>query len=421
MISKIIEKLKKPAILYTLSSLIYSFSTYIILLFIPYKLNLGSMAEFAAVLNIVMMISFIFELGVVTSFLRYNQLYSVTKYINSYMQIVIFIIMILFSETFLGDYLDSFFGANNLSLDRTYIYFAAFAILSWVFFKNIFLANKKIGTIFVNAVILTVLRIAFLLYILLSSNSFSMDMIYLYLFIAPFALIILYNLSFNLHSLKESLAFVGEKRYRKIFYKRFKEVLFFALTTYIISILYVYSSRYPILYLTKHNATKLLAELGYATSIGGMIIIFTVSIRSYMISKFNISNIKEIKEYIATLSSYKVKFLIFSPLFSAAIALIIYLIKPKYLTVDTAIYVFILVESYLAISYLGMFSLLSKTFNFNNIELKLNIIRLLIVFLWVHFMLISHPLIGFFGLNFSMVLVELFFAKMVLDRVKIKK
>jgi len=107
--------------------------------------------------------------------------------------------------------------------------------------------------------------------------------------------------------------------------------------------------------------------------------------------------------------------------FSFLMALFVYIIKPSYLSIDTAIFVFILVESYLASSYLGMFSLLSKTFNFNNLELKLNVIRLILVAVWVHTMLLRSPIVGFLGLNLSMVLVELFFAKIVLDRVKKKR
>jgi hypothetical protein len=417
MLSKIVDKLKNPAILYTLSSLIYSFSTYIIVLLVPYKLNLESMADFSASLNIVMMLSFIFEFGVVTSYLRYNQLYSVTKYVNAYFQIAIFLLMFFMSGTFLGGYIDDFFGAKNITLKSSFVYLSAFAVLSWVFFKNIFLANKKINMIFINAVVLTLIRIGFLAYILLSSESFSMDKIYLYLFILPFIFIMFFNLKYDLEAFKESFSLAKNRIDRKLFFKRAKQIVIFALTTYVISVLYVYTSRYAVIYLTKHDATKLIAELGYATSFGGMIIIFSVSLRSYLISKFNISNTKEIKEYIKTMASYKFKFIVLSLLFSAFLALVVYLIKPKYLSFDTVIFVFVLVQAYLTSAYLGMFSLLSKTFNFNNLELRLNLIRLALVIFWVHLLLLDYPIIGFIGLNLSMVFVEVYFAKIVLDRV----
>jgi len=421
LIQKIIEKLKSPAILYTLSSLIYSFSTYMVLLFVPYKLNLESMAQFSAVVNISMMLSFVFEFGVVTSFLRFNQLYAITKYINAYMQIVIFLIMILLSISFLGDPIDSFLGIDKIDVKRSYVYLIAFAILSWVFFKNIFLSNKKIGTIFVNAVVLTLIRLISLAVILFSSYNFSIEDILLYLFIAPFAVIMFYNLNYDLGAIKDSIKFFSNIRAKRIFFKRFKTILIFALTTYVISLLFVYTSRYPIIYLTKENATKLLAEIGYATSIGGMIIIFSVSIRSYLISKFNISNTDEIKRYIETMFSYRYKFLIATFLLSTLLSLVVYYIKPSYLSFDTVIYVFILVVSYAFSTYLGMFSLLSKTFNFNNLELRLNILRLILVLFWTNLFLIDHNMIGYIGLNLSMVAVEFIFAKIVLNRVAQKR
>ncbi len=420
MIPKVIAKLKTPAILYTLASLIYSFSTYVVVLLIPYKLDLESMAHFSAALNIVMMLSFIFEFGVVTSYLRYNQLYRTTHYINAAMQLIIFLMMIVTCETFLGDLIDQFLGGEKVDLDRRYIYLSAFAVLAWVFFKNIFLANKQIPTIFFNALVLTVARVGFLIYILLSSTELSLDRIYLYLFILPFGGIIFYNLKYVLSIFSEVRSYWQNPVHRQIFFKRFKRVLFFALTTYVISILYVYASRYPIVYLTKESATKLLAELGYAVSFGGMIIVFSVSLRSYLISKFNISNTEEISQYIKTMASYKYRMFFGSLLVSLILSLIVYMIKPDYMSVDTAYFVFILVEAYLLSAYLGMFSLLSKTFNFNNLELKLNLSRLAVVIFWSYTLLLSHPIWGFFAINMSMVLIELIFAKIVLNRVEKK-
>ena len=421
MISKIKAKLSNNATLYLLASLIYSFSTYIVVLLIPYKLNLALMADFSAALNIIMMLSFVFEFGVVTSYLRYNQLYAPTRYINAYIQLAIFIFILFVSQTFLGDALDHFLGMDNVDLNQNYLYMAVFAILSWVFFKNIFLANKNIMMILINAVILTALRIAMLGYILWSDASFSTDEIYLYLFILPFAFIIFFNLKHDFSEFKSSLTFAKDAKQRALFFKRAKQILIFAFTTYMITIIFVYTSRYAVIYLTKMNATQLIADLGYATSFGGLIVIFSVSLRSFFISKFNISNPDEIDRYITKMASFKVKFLIASIMISGIIALLVYLIKPDYLSMDAVIFVFLLVEAYLLSAYLGMFSLLSKTFNFNNLELKLNILRFILVFGFTHLLLLKYPIAGFSAINLSMVLVELYFAKIVLGKVAEKR
>ena len=417
MFKKIIQKLKSPAILYTLSSLIYSFSTNMILLFIPYKLNLESMAQFTAILNISFMLSFIFEFGIVTSFLRFNQLYSITKYVNAYMQIILFLFMFILAITSLGYPIDKFLAIDALNIDRGYVYLVAFVVLSWVFFKNIFLSNKKTEFIFFNALILTIIRVLVLIAILIDSNKFSMQEIYLYLFILPFIFVIFFNLKNVFENFTDSLKYISKKGVRAVFFKRFRSITFFALTTYIISILFVYASRYPVIYLTKESVTKILAEIGYATTIGGIIIIFSVSIRSYFISKFNISNTDEIKRYIDIMFSYRYKVFLITLTFAILVSYLIYLIKPDYLSFDTVVYVFILVISYAFSSYLGMFSLLSKTFNFNNLELSLNIFRLLLVIFWTNLFLKDQPIVGYIGLNFSMVAVEFIFATIVLRRV----
>ncbi len=379
------------------------------------------MADFSAALNIIMMLSFVFEFGVVTSYLRYNQLYAPTRYINAYMQLAIFILVFITSQTLLGEGLDHLLGMDNVALNQNYLYMAVFAVLSWVFFKNIFLANKNIMMIFINALILTILRISMLGYILWSDASFSNDEIYLYLFVLPFSLIIFFNLKHDFSTFVHSFSFIKNPQHRVIFYKRAKQIMLFALTTYLISIIFVYTSRYAMIYLTKMNATQLIADLGYATSFGGLIVIFSVSLRSFFISKFNISNPDEIKSYIQKMASYKYKFIFASIMISVLLAYLVDLIKPAYLSINAVIFVFLLVEAYLLSAYLGMFSLLSKTFNFNNLELKLNIMRFVLVFGFAHLLLLEYPIAGFSAINLSMVLVELYFAKIVLERVSQKR
>jgi hypothetical protein len=375
------------------------------------------MADFSATLNTVMMLSFVFELGVVTSYLRYNQLYSATKYINAFIQLSIFLLIIIISQTLLGDYLDQFFGMHNIDISKGLVYFSAFAILNWVFFKNIFLSNKKIKVILFNAIFLTSVRVLLLGYILISSTKFSINDIYLYLFVIPFIVIISFNLKHDLSKIKESFSFLSNKTHLKIFAKRAKDIVKFSITTYIISILYVYTTRYALIYLTKENATELIAELGYAMSFGGVILIFSVSIRSFLISRFNISDTKAIKEYITKMKSYGVKFIVFSLLFSMMLGCIVCEIRPDYMSARVGVFTAILVESYLLSAYLGLFSLLSKTFNFNNLELRLNIIRLVLVLIVVKLFLLKYPIFGFFALNFAIVAVAAYFAWVVLNRV----
>jgi hypothetical protein len=251
----------------------------------------------------------------------------------------------------------------------------------------------------------------------MQKEKVSLDMIYLYLFIAPFILIAIFNMKYNIEFLSKSFVKMKDKRNISIFRKRFKQLLAFSVLAYIINTLYIYTSRYAIVYLTDEGMTELLAELGYAFSFGGLIMIFTVSIRLYLISKFNISNVDEIVKYVKKINGYKFIFGAVAISFSSFVAYTVYLIKPDYLSDRTAIFLFILILSYMAIAYFSMFTLLSKTFDFNKLELVLNFVRLLLVMLATHLLIGDYPIIGFTVVSFCMVLIEYIFAKIVLKRV----
>ncbi len=417
MINKIKKKLSNNGTLFLLASLTYSASTFIIVFLIPYKLDLKMMADFSAALNIAMMLSFVFEFGVATSYLRYNQLYGVTKYINAYIQLGVFLLIFIVSQSFIGGIINQFMGMDNVNLNSNYLYLVVFAVLSWIFFKNIFLSNKNIKFIFYNSIFLTFVRISILIYILLSSRKFSTDEIFLYLFIAPFVLIMFINLKTIISDLIASFSYINSTTNKKLFFKRFKQIIIFSIGTYIIGIIFVYGSRYALIYLTKMNATQLIAEIGYAMSFGGIINMFSVSVRSYLISKFNISDVKAIKNYIDTMLSYKYKYALGAIVLSLLISLLVYVIKPNYMSFNTVAFVFILSITYFMTAYAGMFTLLSKTFNYNKLEIYFNITRLVLVMLFSYLLLIDYPILGFLCINISSALVVFVFAKLVLKKV----
>ncbi len=417
-----LEKLKKLATnegaLYFLSSLIYSFSTYLIALLIPYKLHLETMADFSAAFNIIMLLSFVFEFGIVTSFLRHNQIYKTTKYINAFLQLLIFGLMLILANSALGSLLDKAFGIGSIDIKQEYIYLSALSVLMWVFFKNNLLAKKNIRFIIVNSFIILFIRIGFLIYIFMSEESIDLNHIYLYLFIVPFLFMLLLSLKGNiLYTIEAVKSAYHDKRYITIMIKRLKQFMLFSSITYLITFLYVYAGRYPIIYVTEHKMTVLMAELGYAFSFFGLVLVFITSIRSYLISKFNISDMDAIMIYVDKIEKVKWKFFLGALVASTLVAYMVYLIKPSYLSDRSVIFVFILILSYMLIAYFSLITLLSKTFNFNYLELLLNSIRLVLVLLSVYFMFGEYPIIGFIMMNSVMVGVEYIFAQKVLYKV----
>jgi hypothetical protein len=417
MLSKIKALLTNEGTLFFISNLVYSFSTYLIALLIPYKLNIESMADFSAAFNIVMMLIFVFEFGLTVSYLRFNQIYKISDQINAAIQLLIFVLLFILSQTVLGHYADIFFGVQNLGISQELIYLSIFALLSWIFFKTTLLAKKRIRDIIVHSFLILGARVAFLVYILFFVKDIDLDKIYLYLFILPFAIVMLLNIKFDITALSVCRGKFLDSRFRDLFKKRFKQFLLFSALTYVINGLYVYTNRYAIIYMVDQKMTVTLAEIGYAMSFGGLIMIFITSLRSYFLSKFNISDMGAVKAHIAGLKRYRWLVLFGGILVASSIAAVVYFIKPGYLSIDSAIYVLILIYESIIVAYLSMFSLLSKTFNFNMLELKLNFIRLLLVVGAVHMLFRTHPIIGFIAINLVIVAVEYYFARVVLKKI----
>ncbi len=417
LVSKIKRLLANEGTMFFISNLVYSFSTYLIALLIPYKLNIDTMADFSAAFNIVMMLIFVFEFGLTVSYLRFNQIYKISDQINAMIQTLIFVLLFILSQTVLGEYTDRLFGVQNLGISQAYIYLSIFALLSWIFFKTTLLAKKRIRFIIVNSFIILGVRVAFLLYILFWATDIDLSMIYIDLFILPFAMVILLNLKYNFSFLTACREKVQSKPFRHLFFRRMKQFVIFSALTYIINGLFIYTNRYAIIYMVNEKMTVTLAELGYAMSFGGLIMIFISSLRSYFLSKFNMSQMDAVMAHINGLKKFKWYVLLGGIAVSAAIAGVVYLIKPAYLSVNSPLYVFILIFESIIVAYLSLFSLLSKTFNFNMLELKLNIIRLVLVVIAVHMLFKSSPIIGFIAINLVIVGVEYYFARTILKRI----
>lgn len=416
MTSKVKKLLSHEGILFFLSNLVYSFSTYLIAIIIPYKLNTYLMAEFSAGFNILMLLIFVFEFGLTISFLRYSQIYHIANYLNAFFQMFVFALILLFAFTAFSGPIDRLFGLSNLEIEKIYVYISVVMLLSWILFKNTLLAKKNIKSIIIHSFIILGLRIIFLSYIMMSATIMIND-VFIYLFIIPFLIVLLFNLKENLLLLYQALFSLSDKRVIIVFFRKAKRYISYSIVTYIIGALYIYTGRYVIIYLSNHDEHALLAELGYAISFLGLILIFIASARTYFISKYNIGDIENILNYINKLKSYQSIFIIAAVLISAAIAFLVYFIKPGYLSYASSIYVFMLIFSYTLIAFYSLFTLLSKTFNYNMLELGLNIIRLLLVIAVTHLIFSQNPMWGFLIISIIMVSIEYIFAKIVITRV----
>lgn len=402
---------------FLVSNLIYSASTYLVGFLIPYLLNTDYMAFYSSGNQILMVLAFIFEFGFSVSFLRFYQIDKSTKYINSYLQTILFFFIILVGFYF-SRFFDRIFNIDELPVDPSLFYFLVIAQLAWVFIKNWLLAIGKIKTLVLHSVIILVLRVLFLVH-LYWLKEFSIRQLFLETLLFPFAIALVHLLWVNTVIMLESRTLIKKLSFAvlKDAASRVYAFLRFSILTYISGFLYLYTVRYMVIYMTGKNNT-VVADLGYAMTFIGIILVFYTTFRSYLIARLSMDKAGFIASYIRGLKSMAGYFLVFIVFTSLLLAYIVYLIKPGYLTFNAVIFSFILFLSNFLNVYLGLFTVLSKTYDYNKLEVVLNIIRFLLVVLITNLIVEQYIITGIVLINVSMVMIEFIFARILIKRIE---
>lgn len=401
--------------IFLLSNIIFSASTYFVMLFIPYLLTMQTMAEFSSSYNALMLLLFVFEFGISMSFLRFFQLYKITFLINAMLQMIILIGLFLMLFSPFGKMIINFFHLGQYGLNIPLFFIALISQLGWIFSKNILLAESKYRYLLGISLSILAFRITLLCY-LYTLHTLTINSILLTMFIIPFIAVFFTLL---LSNYKTAISFeikLNNPRIRKIFFKYVKRFIKFSLMTYIIGILYIFSSRYLIIYLTEKNQFSLLADLGYAMTFLGIMTIASTSFRTFFIAKFHLGDTIAINNHLDKYFS-KIKFFsLLAVLIATLLSIIVYGIMPSYLSFHAPVFVFIMISSYGIIFLLSLITFLSRTMNYNMLEMTINIIRLILIILITHFLLINSPVVGFLLINLVLLTAEIIFAKIILKR-----
>lgn len=387
--NKISDLLKRDSVLYIISNFIFSFSTYLIMLLVPYYLTIDKLGDFTATYQIILFYILIFELGLSISYVRYNKLYKSTRIINSFLQIFILIIVILLPYSFIGDYLNEKVNINQTGIYSPILYFSSLSLLSWTFLKSILLSFQKYYLIFFFAVIILVIRLICITIFSINEQYISINYLFFFFFIIPFIPTIFYLLKYHIKNIKDFIIFqINNKiNFLSLFQHRIKKYLSFSSLTFISSLIYGFTLNILIIKLLELNEKIKLSELGYSMTFIGIVSIFVISIRNFYISKFKFNDKIQIRFFLDFISSLKIKAFFLSLFISLLVSIIVYFIKPNYLSNNTIVYTAILIFSYMLISYFSMYTLLAKIFNENFLEIKINLIRCISVYLIVYFCL----------------------------------
>jgi hypothetical protein len=414
---KLKKKLFSETFWYIASNMIYSFSTYLVGFLVPYVLNTNLLANYTSGNQVLLLLSFIFEFGLSISFLRFYRIDKRTKYVNSVIQYILFIFLLIVGFFFSGS-INKLFNLDELPINSELLYFLVISQLGWIFIKNWMLAANQSKMQMIHAISVFILRMIFLGH-LFYLKTFSVSTLFLETLLYPFIPAFLHLLYVNTKTIIEGIPLVRKSGYNifNIFFKKLSEYLKFSILTYISGFIYLFTGRYFIVYLTGKN-NIILADMGYSMVFLGIILVFYTSIRNYLIARLSKNRTEFINAYIKNLKNLNIYIIIGSFLLSLLLAYTVYLVKPHYLTFNAVIFSFILFFTRFYIIYIGLFTLLSKTMDYNKLEVTLNVIRLLLVIVITHTLLLKNVVIGFILINFSQLLVEIIFARILLKRIR---
>ena len=165
-----------------------------------------------------------------------------------------------------------------------------------------------------------------------------------------------------------------------------KEVLFFAITTLLSRFLYSLSSRISIFVLNNQECFDEIKLVGFLFSFIGIYSVINQSIRNVLIGKVS-SSIEESKKlFFKVVSSFKI-FLLLNFVVSVILSLIIYNIFDwnsfEVLAIDFSIIALIFLFFFIfgLLPFFGLFNVALRTLNRIDIEIFINILRLLFIFL----------------------------------------
>ncbi len=413
---KILRLFSSDQSIFLLSNIVFSASTYMVMLFIPYMLTMESMAEFSSVYNALLLLLGIFEFGIPISFLRFYQMYKITFLINAVLQLTILAGLIIIAFSPLGTLLIEGFHLEQSEMNIILFFIALITLLSWSFSRNILLAERRYTFILMLSIFIFIIRIASLVY-LYYLETLRLNSILMSMFIIPFVPVFYVLFANNIKIISTSNILSNYRRTKKIFFFYLKRFIKFSLMTFLIGVLYIFSGRYLIIYLTEQHQISLLADLGYAMTFLGIMTIASASFRTFFVSKFHLGDKKSIILHLNNYMKQINLLVIFAILIAALLSTTVYFIMPNYLSINAPIFVFIMTASYGIIFLMSLITFLSPTMNYNVLEITINAARLIIIVAITRFVFLKNPIFGFLLINLVLLIAELIFAKIILKRV----
>lgn len=352
-----------------IANIIYSISTFAVNICLPYILEYSFFNEFIYMFQMVLFMTTVMQIGIVVGLYKFIEKSRQSIFNVYYIIILVVNILLLFLGLLSPNFISILLKLDTLTKTEHLIFFLSI-IVSGIFLynkgKNI--ADKAYKYMMKVAITAFVIRILIVI-ILCLYNTTSLSLTLFLVFILPFAQDIK-------DYLKNSFKYI---RFKELDISLLRIFSIYSLKVWTIGTLFIVSDRIFLIY-TKDINPQLTTAIAFSSGFLGIISLFNASFTNYFLSNLSSERIEEVKNYTKKLKGlilpYSVLLLVICLFFSG----LIYIIYPTLGSI-AAIILFITLLRAGLISYLGMFSLLTKVLDLLNLEITLNICRIILVYL----------------------------------------
>lgn len=406
---KIAALIKKDLVFFLMANIVFSLSSFLVNAFLPKILSTDTYTPFVYIFQMVLFVTNMVQVGFVLALYYFAKQNSKESFNIYYTLVSLLNIGILLCCLLPHSFVFGLLKLQDLSFAER-LGFALSVIVSSIFLYNKGANIQKQEYRYMLWVSLSafMLRIATLIYIALTHTEGS-TMLLLLIFVFPFVV-----------DIKDyTLRVIRNVRPRQIKRPMLSEFTVYSLKVWLTGVLFIISSK-MFLISTKNMDEVFTASLAFASGFIGIIYIFKATFYNFYLAKFSKDNIQEIKNYVQKLLKYALPYFVFLLFLVACSCICVRYIFGE-LGESAWKILFVLLMQTGIICYLGMITLLAKTLNYLNLEIILNIFRILLVWaicnLWK-----TDDMLTWYGVSvFALMTPEIIISAFILNRLAQKQ
>lgn len=353
---------------YVLANVLYSMSSFIVNLSLPFVLDTAFYSHFVYVFQMVMFMTGMTQLGIIVGLYRFIK-QNRHEALNVYYTILLFIYLtLLILGCITNNFINQLIKIGQMSTVENLLFYMAIIVSSmYVYNKGKNVADKAykyMMRVTLSAFIIRVLILVLLFFL----HTTSLSLVLFLLFVLPFVQDVV-------DYIRNSFKHVSFKRLNRELLKTF---MLYSLKVWLIGALFTTSDKI-FLISTKGLDAQFTTAIAFSAGFIGIISLFNQTFQNYFISNLSPENPQNITRYIRRIKKMSLVYFVCLLFVAIAFSGIVYLFYSR-LGMIASIVLFTTLVRAGFISYLGMFSLLTKVLDLLNVEILLGIARIAVVY-----------------------------------------